>query len=125
MYFILMMQSSRTVSEIFDMINSNYKDISKRDIMIKLLSEVDIVESDIDVTDPINGFFKFLTSVPTHGPKPRLSFPISGGEIEFKEFTFPMHSYNTTKAFAEISDVNASNDSVRNYYNRFKATWKG
>lgn len=124
MHFILMIQSNRTVKEIFEMISANYKDLSKRDIMIRLLSEVDIIESEVDVVDPVNGFYKLLSAIIPHNPETSPSFEFGGGNIEFKEFSFPMHSYNVTKAFSGFGDLNSSNDSVRNYYERFRDTWK-
>jgi hypothetical protein len=123
MYFILMIQSKRSVKEIFDMMSANYKDISKRDIMIKLLSEIDVIESNIDAVDPINGLYRLMSSVPTHAIQNTPSFTFEKEAIEFKEFTFPMHSYNVTKRLTGLNP-NAGNGSVRNYYSRFNDTWK-
>ena len=124
-YFILMIQSNRTVGEIFKMISSNYKDVSKRDVMVRLLSEVEVIESDVDITDPINGLFKLLSITPSHGLQPEPVFNYGGGQIEFKEFTFPMHSYNVTKRFTDLNYLNENNTSVRDYFDRFKSIWIG
>jgi hypothetical protein len=122
-YFILMIQNNRTVGEIFQMISSNYKDLSKRDIMIRLLSEVEVIESQVDITDPINGLFKLMATTRTHNTKPEPVYDFGGGSIEFKDFSFPMHSYNVTKRFGGLGYLNENNDSVRNYFDRFKDTW--
>jgi hypothetical protein len=34
-----------------------------------------------------------------------------------------MHSYNVTKRFGGLGYLNENNDSVRNYFDRFKDTW--
>jgi len=123
-YFILMIKKDRTTSEVFELIGSNYTTLSKRDIMIKLLSEVDVEESTDDPADPINGLYRLIATTPTHSTNelPNDSFSFRTGDIEFKEFTFPMHSYNTTKRFGWLDII--PNDGVRNYYDRFIQTWK-
>jgi hypothetical protein len=121
-YFILMINKERTPEEVFDIINSNYKDISKRDIMIKLLSEVDVEESTDTVMDPINGLYKLLATTQTHSANPEPKFNISVGNLEFREFTFPMHSYNTNKKFGWIRPVH--NNTIRNYFDRYNQAWK-
>jgi len=98
-YFILMINQSRSIDQIFNMINTHYPDLSKRDILIKLLSEV-AIDEDNDEIDPMNGLFKILNLMPIHETKTINDFKMdSDNKIEFKDFTFPMHSYNVTKQF--------------------------
>jgi hypothetical protein len=98
-YFILMLKSDRTTEEIFNIINSNYTTLSKRDIMIKLLSEYNIEKSTQVVIDPTNGLFKLINTTPTHTTQTAPDFKFDTDTIEFKEFTFPMHNYNISKRF--------------------------
>jgi len=95
-YFILM-TTDRAPSEILEMIKTNYRDLSTRDILIKLLSEKEIEETQIDISDPINGLYKLLTTARTHQSKSRPTFSIPTHTIPYHEYTFPMHNYNITK----------------------------
>ena len=119
-YFILKLDR-HAPSEVFDRINKGYNELSKRDTIINLLSEVPMDTVALTDVDPINGLYRMIHNVDTHEVNVQQPITFESGNIEFKEFSFPMHSYNTTKRLGGL-DISPS-VGVRNYYNRFDKTW--
>lgn len=126
-YFILRVNNNRSIKEVFDTLNNNYDDISKRDLLIKYLTEVSSPETDRLRVNPIYTLYNIFNFMKTHEPR-EYNFNSNKdfkGKLEFKEYSFPMHSYNVTTRYAPLAHQNKAGYSgdVRNYRETFNASF--